>query len=149
MQRQTSIPFYPPINSPPPRLRDFEQCFAQSLQLSCGVAFELYDVIHGGEFNNGDCGCESRIKQETTPPATSLCRDGKCKRAYCNATNFLTLDQNCRNQMTFLKLNERKRERSHKDYGRVAIISEDKHGGLVNFSKKLGDNESELDPMVV
>ena len=89
------------------------------------------------------------VKLETTPPTTSLCRDGKCKRVYFNGTNFLILDQNYRNLMKFLKLGVFKREFSREAYGRVAIISEDDYGGLVDFGEKVGGNESELDHMVV
>ena len=94
-------------------------------------------------------GVNHGVNLETTPPTTSLYRDGKCKRAYCYATNFLILDQNCPNLKKFLKLSESKRDRSHKAYGTVAIISEDKYGRLVNFGEKVSDDKSELDPMVI
>ena len=51
--------------------------------------------------------------------------------------------------MKNLKLGESKRDCSHKAYGRVAIISEDYYGGLVNFGEKVAEDESELDPMVI
>ena len=72
-------------------------------------------------------GVNRGVKLETIPPATSLCRDGKCKRGYCNATNFLILDQNCRNLIKNLKLSESRRESYHKDYGRGDIISKDEY----------------------
>ena len=106
----------------------------------------VYTVVN---YTMKSAGVNHGIKLETTPPTTSSCCDEKCKRVYCNATNFLILDQNRRNLMNFLKLIESKRERYHKDYGRVAIIYEDDYGRLVDFGEKVADDESELDPMVV
>ena len=40
-------------------------------------------------------------------------------------------------------------ECSHEAFGKLDIISEDEYGELANFGEKLGDKESELDPMVV
>ena len=46
-------------------------------------------------------------------------------------------------------MSESKRDHYHEAFGKVAIISKDEYGGLVNFGEILGNEESELDPIVV
>ena len=86
-------------------------------------------------------GVNHGVTLEIKSSMTSLYRDGKCKKAYCYATNFLTPDQNRCNLMKMLKLSESKRECSHEAYGGIVIISENEYGGLVDFDEKVAFDE--------